>query len=261
MQPLSNQNNTSPSTFTGKVAIVTGGSTGIGQATCLELSERGATVYNLDICPPAETTAHAQFIQCDICQYEAVQNAIAQITGKQEHIDLLFANAGIHLFANIEETSFLDLDKIIDTNIKGVFYSLKALIPIMKKQQQGKIVLMGSDQSFVGKGQSSAYGLTKGAIGQLTKSTAIDYAPFNIQVNCICPGTIDTPLLSKAVDRFKTLSGLSTAEVDKLLQEAQPMARIAQPIEIAKTVCFLLSEENSFMTGSLVPVDGGYTCQ
>jgi len=245
--------------FQNKIAVVTGGTTGIGLATCNELSQQGATVYNLDISVP-ETNEHA-FIQCDIASYSDVQQAIMKIVAQEGKIDLLFANAGIHLFANIEETDIADLDSIIDINIKGVFYLLKSVIPVMKQKNAGKIVLMGSDQSFVGKGQSAAYGMSKGAIGQLTKSTAIDYAPFNIQINCVCPGTIDTPLLAKAVDRFESISGLTTPEIDTLLKEAQPMGRIAQPIEIAKAVSFLLSEDNSFMTGSLVPVDGGYTCQ
>jgi len=245
--------------FKDKIAIVTGGTTGIGLATCNELSQQGATVYNLDIAMPDNNDP--SFIQCDITSYKNVQKAIEQVVAQEGKIDLLFANAGIHLFANIEETDIADLDRIIDINIKGVFYLLKIVIPVMKQQNAGKIVLMGSDQSFVGKGQSAAYGMSKGAISQLTKSTAIDYTPFNIQINCVCPGTIDTPLLAKAVDRFKSLSGLTKGQIDTLLKEAQPMGRIAQPIEVAKTVSFLLSEDNSFMTGSLVPVDGGYTCQ
>lgn len=131
----------------------------------------------------------------------------------------------------------------------------------MKEQQKGNILLMGSDQSFVGKSKSSVYGMTKGAIGQLTKSTAIDYAPFNIKVNCICPGTVDTPLLNKAVSKFQSLTGLSSLEIQELLENAQPINRIAKPEEIANVACYLLSDENSFMTGSLVPVDGGYICQ
>jgi len=245
--------------FKDKIAVVTGGTTGIGLATCNELYQQGATVYNLDISLPS--TNEYAFIQCDIASFGEVQKTIKQIMAIEGKIDLLFANAGIHLFANIEETDIAELDRIIDINVKGVFYLLKSVIPVMKQQNAGKIVLMGSDQSFVGKGQSAAYGMSKGAIGQLTKSTAIDYAAFNIQVNCVCPGTIDTPLLAKAVDRFESLSGLSKEEVTVLLNEAQPMGRIAQPIEVAKTVSFLLSEENSFMTGALVPVDGGYTCQ
>ena len=120
---------------------------------------------------------------------------------------------------------------------------------------------MGSDQSFIGKGSSSVYGLTKGALAQLTKSTAIDYAPFNIRVNCICPGTIDTPLLHKSVAHFSSKSGKPIDEIDESLKTMQPMGRIGRPEEIARSVAFLLSDDSSFTTGSLLSVDGGYVCQ
>jgi len=245
--------------FETKIAIVTGGTTGIGQATCSRLVEEGATVYNLDINEAIDSKV--KFIKCDVSSYESVQNAIKQVLEKEKRVDLLFANAGIHLFANLESTSIEQFEKILSVNVKGVFYTLKEVIPVMKAQQHGNIVLMGSDQSLVGKGDSSVYGLTKGAIGQLTKSTAIDYASDNIRINCICPGTIQTPLLDNAIQTFKGISGLSEEEVFKILQEAQPIQRVAEPKEIANTVCYLLSDENSFMTGSLVSVDGGYTCQ
>lgn len=245
--------------FINKIAIVTGGSTGIGKETITKLNSEGAKVYNLDIVEVKNE--NSTFIKCNMSNYSEVQNAVKTVFEKEGKIDLLFANAGIHLFANIEETSIEEFDKVVSVNIKGVFYMLKEVLPIMREQNYGNILLMGSDQSFVGKGKSSAYGLTKGAIGQLTKSTAIDYAPFNIKVNCICPGTIDTPLLDKAVEKFQSLTGMKNDEVKKLLEEAQPIQRIAQPSEIANVASYLLSDENSFMTGSLVPVDGGYTCQ
>lgn len=245
--------------FSDKIAIVTGGSTGIGKATILKLASEGAKVYNLDIVEVEDSNSY--FVACDISDYTQVQNAVKTVFEKEKRIDLLFANAGIHLFANIEETSIEEFEKVLSINVKGVFYTLKEIIPIMKAQNKGSILLMGSDQSFVGKGKSSAYGMTKGAIAQLTKSTAIDYATFNIKVNCICPGTIDTPLLDKAVDKFKSLTGMTNDEVISLLEDAQPIKRIAKPSEIANVACYLLSDENSFMTGALVPVDGGYTCQ
>ncbi|EAS66729.1 SDR family NAD(P)-dependent oxidoreductase [Photobacterium angustum] len=245
--------------FLNKVAIVTGGSTGIGKSTVELLIDRGAIVYNIDINTPDSNNSH--FIHCDITDYEKLQKVINNIYLKEKKIDALFANAGVHLVSNIEQTSLEELDKVISVNIKGVFYTLKTVIPLMKEQRQGNILLMGSDQSFVGKGLSAAYGLTKGAIAQLTKSTAIDYAEFNIKINCICPGTIDTPLLEKAKRSFMSATGLSGKEVMNMLEEAQPIKRIARPDEIAKLACYLLSDDNSFMTGSLVPIDGGYTCQ
>ena len=181
------------------------------------------------------------------------------MVNREGRIDCLFANAGIHRFANLEETSVEEFESVLSVNLKGVFYTLKAVIPVMKAQMHGAILLMGSDQTLVGKGRSSVYGLTKAAIGQLAKSTAVDYASFNIRVNCLCPGTTDTPLLDGAVARYGELSGVRQDEIRTELGNAQPIARIARPDEIARVACFLLSEESSYMTGALVAADGGYT--
>ena len=243
-----------------KVVIITGASTGIGAATRVLLHSKGATVYNLDIAAPVDND-QGHFISCDMRDRNAIRTAIQEILAKEKRIDMLFANAGIHLFATIEETSDEQLDNLIAINILGPYCILQAVLPVMKQQQKGSIVLMGSDQSFVGKASSSAYGLTKGAIGQLTKSTAIDYAKYNIRVNCICPGTINTPLLHKAVSHYATINAANESDVYTGLDTVQPWGRIGKPEEIAAVVAFLLSDENSFMTGSLVSADGGYVCQ
>jgi NAD(P)-dependent dehydrogenase (short-subunit alcohol dehydrogenase family) len=245
--------------FNTEVAIVTGGTTGIGNATCLKLKKEGAIVYNLDIHEIRTEGVH--FIQCDVRNYEEVQKAIQYIYNKEGKIDLLFANAGVHMSGNIEETSIDAFENVLSINLKGLYYTVKEVIPIMRKQQKGSIVLTGSDQSFIGKGNSSVYGLTKGAIGQFTKSTAIDYAPYNIRVNCICPGTIETPLLTKAVEGFDAITKIGKDTIYKMLEEAQPIKRIAKPEEIANVVSFLLSNESSFITGALIAADGGYTAQ
>lgn len=239
--------------------MITGASTGIGKATKDLLESNGCRVYNLDITDAADGSPY--FIRCDVRDRHAIKAAVDEVFRREQRIDFLFANAGIHLFASMEETSDEEFDNVLNTNIVGAFYSIKSVLPYMKTQQKGNIVLMGSDQSWVGKAQSSVYGLTKGAIGQLTKSTAIDYAPHGIRVNCICPGTIDTPLLHKAVKRFSTLNAANETEVLHSLYSIQPMGRIGRPEEIAAVVAFLLSDENSFMTGSLVSADGGYVCQ
>lgn len=245
--------------WTRKVAIVTGATTGIGQATLSLLRSKGCIVYNFDKqAPPA---ADPYYISCDVSQKDQINAAVDQVVKQEGKIDFLFANAGVHLFATLEETSYEQLESIVGINVLGVFYLLKKVIPVMKAQKQGSVVLMGSDQVFVGKASSAVYGMTKGAIGQLTKSTAIDYAPFNIRVNCICPGTINTPLLHKAVDHFSAISGTPAPEVYTALDKVQPMGRIGLPEEIAKSVAFLLSDESSFTTGSLFAVDGGYVCQ
>ena len=241
-----------------QVAVITGASTGIGQATRELLEASGCIVYNLDL---PGTDAGARFIPCDVRDRQAIRSAMAAVHQRESRIDMLFANAGVHLFASMEETTDEEFDNVTATNILGAFYTVHSALPYMKAQRKGSIVLMGSDQSFVGKAQSSVYGLTKGAIAQLTKSTAIDYAPYNIRVNCICPGTIDTPLLHKAVRRFSSLNAADEAEVYRSLNATQPLGRIGQAAEIARVVAFLLSDDNSFMTGSLVSADGGYVCQ
>ncbi len=129
------------------------------------------------------------------------------------------------------------------------------------KNEKGSIVLMGSDQSFVGKGCSSVYGLTKAAIGQLTKSTAIDYAAYGVRVNCVCPGTMNTPLFENAVESLSKKTNTPKNEIHNQLYQAQPLQRIGRPEEIASAVLFLCSDEASFITGTLLPVDGGYTAQ
>lgn len=241
------------------VTVISGASSGIGKATRQLLQMEGSIVYNLDSTPPNEEDLH--FINCDIRNKTEVSNAIKEIFLKEKRIDFLFANAGVHLFATLEETSYEQLEHIVSVNILGTFYLLKEIVPIMKLQKKGSIVLMGSDQSFVGKGSSAVYGMTKGAIGQLTKSTAIDYAAYNIRVNCICPGTIQTPLLDKAVDQFVNKTSQKKEEVYESLNSIQPIGRVGKPEEIAKAVKFLLSDDSSFTTGSLFAVDGGYTCQ
>jgi NAD(P)-dependent dehydrogenase (short-subunit alcohol dehydrogenase family) len=245
--------------FNNYVTVITGGTTGIGRATMDLLRERGATVYNLDIqqdgCPGD------YFISCDVSDHRLVSAAIAKVVEKEGKIDALLANAGVHLFANLEETSFEEFETVLSINLKGVFYSLKAVIPVMKSQMQGAILLIGSDQTLIGKGRSSVYGLTKGAIGQLAKSTAIDYAPYNIRVNCLCAGTTETPLLAKAVQRYHKLSGISEEEIKVALDHAQPIPHVARPEEIAKVASFLLSDESSYVTGASIAADGGYTAQ
>ena len=244
--------------WSNKVAVITGASTGIGRATRQLLESKGCIVYNLDL-PGADSGTH--YVPCDVRDRKAIKAAMETVFQRENRLDFVFANAGIHLFASMEETSDEEFDNVTGTNILGAFYTVKYALPYLKAQQKGSIVLMGSDQSFVGKAQSSVYGLTKGAIGQLTKSTAIDYAPHNIRVNCICPGTIDTPLLHKAVQRFSSLNSANEAEVLRSLNTIQPLGRIGRPEEIAEVVAFLLSDESSFMTGSLVAADGGYVCQ
>lgn len=220
-----------------QIVIITGATTGIGKATRLLLHEKGGKVYNFDISPQEDDAGI--FIFCDMRDRQQIRDAVTRVAAAEGRIDMLFSNAGIHLFATIEETGDEEIDNLVDINILGTYIVLQSVLPYMRAQNKGSIVLMGSDQSFVGKANSSAYGMTKGAIAQLAKSTAIDYAKFNIRVNCICPGTIDTPLLEKALDHFVTISGEQKGKVLKDLNTIQPAGRIGKPEEIAHAVAFL----------------------
>lgn len=244
--------------FQGKVGIVTGGSSGMGNATVRLLAEEGARVYVLDMKPTADG---CRFLSCDVADYPRVKECVGEVVDQEGRIDLLFAAAGIHLFANIEGTSLEELDRVLSINLKGTFYVLKETLPIMRRQSGGAVVLMGSDQVFVGKGSSSVYGLTKAAIGQLTKSTAIDYASYNVRVNCICPGTIDTPMLEPTIRKYHEASGIPIDTIYQQLRDAQPIKRLGAAEEIARAVAFLLSDEACFMTGALLSVDGGFVAQ
>ncbi len=253
-----------PKRFENKVVVVTGGTTGIGRATVERLMIEGAKVFVLDIARPEyELVNQSHFILCDVGDIGSIQKSIAEVVQLSHgRIDACFSNAGVHFFGSIEDTSIETFNRVLNINFTGTFFLMKEIIPIMKVQPSGgAVVLMGSDQSYVGKGQSSIYGATKGAVGQLTKSLAIDYAASNIRVNCICPGTINTPLLDHAVETFSKKSGLDKDVIHQSLATAQPIRRLGQPSEVAAMVAFLLSGEASFMTGALVSVDGGYVAQ
>jgi len=243
--------------FKNKIALVVGGASGMGNAAVRLLNQAGCRTHVFDIKP----TTDGLFQSCDVRDYSQVRQCVQNVVAKDGRIDLLFVAAGVHLFANIEDTSVEEFERVLSINLKGPFYVLKEVLPIMRKQQSGNVVLMGSDQVFIGKGSSAVYGLSKAALGQLTKSTAIDYAPYNVRVNCICPGTIDTPMIRPSVERFHETSGVPIKKIYEMLRKAQPIQRLGTAREIGNAVMFLLSNDCPFMTGALVSADGGYTCQ
>jgi len=243
--------------FSNKTIIITGGARGIGAATAKLFAEEGAQVFVLDIQSLEYESSNIKLIHCDVSKPEQVASAIQSIS----KVDYLFCNAGIHLFADIEETKLTDLNQIVSTNLLGTIYCLQNVLPIMKQQNAGSIVLMGSDQAFIAKEQCAIYGTTKAAIAQLAKSTALDYARYNIRVNCVCPGTIDTKMYWNVIDQFVERTGFTKQEVIAMILSRLPLRRVGQPEEVAHVVSFLCSDESSFMTGALISADGGYTAQ
>jgi NAD(P)-dependent dehydrogenase (short-subunit alcohol dehydrogenase family) len=245
--------------FSNKNILITGGSSGIGASAAKKFAEQGGRVYVLDNKPLSYDCAGVTWLQCDVANYKDVVAAVDRIVAEVEQIDCAFLNAGVFYNANLEDTTIEDLDRIFAINFGGVFYLLKKVLPIMRRQNHGAIVLSGSDQCFIAKPNCAIYGATKGAIAQLTKSTALDYAKYNIRVNCVCPGTTETPLIENLLETISQTKGKSKEEMLKLFSAEIPLARIAKPEEVAELVLFLCSDKASFMTGAIVPVDGGYT--
>lgn len=240
-----------------KVAVVTGGTKGIGLAVVKRLLSNGYKVHNLDV-EPSETGI---FHQCDVSDVSAVQSCINAICEQSKRIDVLVSNAGKHLSANIESTDEQTLDALFALNVKGAYAAVQSVLPSMKAQNGGAIILVASDQAIIGKQNSFAYNLTKHALASMAKTTALDYASFNIRVNAVCPGTIETPLFHNAIDAYCAKSGANKAEIVAEEASLQPLNRLGQADEVAALVSFLASNDASFITGSLQSIDGGYTAQ
>jgi len=238
-----------------KVAVITGGSKGIGSAIVSLFLQEQYIVYNLDISP----SDIGHFIECDMSKFQQVSNAIAQVIKEQGRLDVLICNAGIHLSANIENTSEDDFDKLFAINVKGAFAAIQASLECMKAQNNGSILIIASDQAFIAKTNSFAYNLSKHALASLCKTTALDYAAFNIRVNALCPGTIETPLYHNAINKYCQSSGADKQQVHASEEALQPLGRLGQPCEVAQYALFLTSDKATFITGSLPLIDGGYT--
>lgn len=243
-----------------KTLIISGASSGIGLATAQRFQQVGYKVYNLDITAPKNSdTAH--FIQCDVTNVTAIAQAIAIITAESPRIDALVCNAGVHFSANIIETNEADYERVMNINLKGAFFLTQAVLPHMVRNQHGAIVFVGSDQTLIAKPNSAVYGASKAALGSLAKSTALDYAQYNIRANLVAVGTVDTPLYQTAIANYCAKTGANPVDVHRAEAQQQPLGRIGRPEEVANLIHFLCSDEASFITGGIYPVDGGYTAK
>lgn len=245
-----------------KTLLITGGSSGIGLATAQIALEqkRFNQIYILDIQAPSFKHSNLHYIACDVSDHQQVKAAVDQI-GSTHTITHLFICAGVLESNRLENSTAERLQQVININLMGAIFALKTVLPYMQKNNQGNIVLTGSDQSFIGKAGNAVYGCTKAAIANLAKSMAVENSEFNIRVNCICPGTIDTPFYQQATINYAKRNNLDLAQVRAELASEQPIGRIGTAEEVGQLALFLLSDQAGFMTGSVIPIDGGYTAQ
>ena len=244
-----------------KVALVTGGSKGMGEAAVRIFAEKGASVAILDVDMEAaeklsaelnENGANTIAIKCDVSSEAQVEKAIAKVVETYGKLDAAFNNAGIQIPAqDITETSEEDYDKILNVNLKGVWLCMKHELIQMKKQQSGAIVNNSSLAGKVGVPGRTPYVAAKHAILGITKSAAADYASQGIRINAVCPGTIETPMVNDMVN-----SGDLKRE-DSI--NAAPINRLGKASEVADAAVWLCGEESTYVIGQSIAVDGGYT--
>ena len=253
--------------FEGKVALVTGGASGIGLATAQRLLEEGAAVVIADLDGEAAEAAAAALrglglvavsaARCDVTRGDQVKALVGDVVARHERLDVLFNNAGIFEPGEVHEVEEEAWDRQLNVNLRSVYLVSHHVVPVMLAQGAGAIVNNASVAGLVGDHAAAAYCTSKGGVALLTKQMALDYAARGVRVNAICCGEIDTPLFVRESGQL----GMTPNEYRAILNEAHPIGRLGLPSEAAAAVAFLASDDASFITGVLLPVDGGYLAQ
>ncbi len=244
-----------------KVALVTGGASGIGQATALLFAREGASIVLVDLNEiegkrVAEEISgiggEAKFLQADVSRAEDCRSVVDNAMSAFGGINILFNNAGIIRRATVVELPEEDWDRVMEVNVKSIYLMSRLVIPIMARSGGGCIINTASGWGLTGGAKAAVYCASKGAVVLLTKAMALDHGSQNIRVNCICPGDTDTSLLRKEAQQLGEPTGRFLAAAAR-----RPLGRIGTPEEIAQAALYLASEASSFVTGTALVVDGG----
>jgi NAD(P)-dependent dehydrogenase (short-subunit alcohol dehydrogenase family) len=253
-----------------KVALITGAAAGIGKACAQIFARKGYCVGMLDINETEgreaeqeilDTGGDAIFIACDVSIEASVAASVDQVNKKYDGIDVLVNNAGIVLVRPFDEIEWVDFMRVVNVNLGGTFLLCKYVLPVMKSKRSGSIVNMASVSGHVGQTEHVVYGATKGAILSLTRALAWEVAKWNIRVNSISPGSVDTPMLRSDITLEANRTQKTFEEVKRIREAEQAFNRWADPMEIAEAVYFLSSEAASFITGSDLLVDCGWVAK
>lgn len=239
-----------------KVCLVTGAASGIGQACAAALRREGALVVGVDL--TGREDPDLPVLPADVTEEAQLTRAFAEVIRRHGRIDVLVGSAGINVQGTVVDTPPEVWDRVFAVNVKGTYLACRAAVPLMQRQGGGSIVLIASNYGLVGGRNYAAYSASKGAIVLLTKAMALDHAADKIRVNCICPGTVETPMVTGPM---QALSAAEIAAVNARRKQQHPLGRIGQPAEIAAGVVYLASDEASFVTGAALAIDGGFTAQ